>query len=123
MFEIHFINTFEIILNRESFVYRMMESGPCYLKIYGNNTNKMRLDGNSIDLDSTKLSLDRLKSVYQVLRCDFFRSFSFLFAHLTIAFELMFKIGRHQASNCVAIQPKELEYTKCDANPRKSQST
>lgn len=45
----------------------MMESGPCYLKIYGNNTNKMRLDGESIDLNGSKLSLDRLKIVYDVL--------------------------------------------------------
>lgn len=65
--------------NRESFVYRMMESGPCYLKIYGNDTNKMHLDGNSIDLDSTKLSLDRLKNVYQILRWDFFVFFFLLF--------------------------------------------
>lgn len=53
---------------RENFLYRMMESGPCYLKIYGNNTNRMRLDGDSIDLNSSKLPLDRLKSVYDVLR-------------------------------------------------------
>lgn len=53
---------------REHFLYRMMESGPCNLKIYGNNTNKMRLDGDSIDLNSSKLPLDRLKNVYEVLR-------------------------------------------------------
>lgn len=57
-----------MIYFREHFIYRMMESGPCNLKIYGNNTNKMRLDGDSIDLNSSKLPLDRLKNVYEVLR-------------------------------------------------------
>ncbi|XP_031633339.1 uncharacterized protein LOC116347073 [Contarinia nasturtii] len=52
----------------DGFIYRMMESGPCYLKIYGNYTNKMQLAGNFIDLNSSKLSLERLKDVYDILR-------------------------------------------------------
>lgn len=60
--------------SRDGFFYRMMESGPCYLKIYGNNTNEMHLSGESIDLKSSKLPLEQLERVYSVLKLVYFFS-------------------------------------------------
>lgn len=90
----------------------MLESGPCFLKIFGNNTNNMRLDGESIDLNASKLPLERLKTVYDIMRLeDIFFSF-FLNASTVRLFPIrnLFSIiffaeqtGRYSASDCFAI--------------------
>lgn len=114
---------------RENFLYRMLESGPCFLKIFGNNTNNMRLDGESIDLNASKLPLERLKTVYDIMRWEeIFFYFSMEENALTVLclfqfvinFHLYFilseQIGWYSASDCFAIWSSQLEYSKCDAN-------
>lgn len=51
-------------------MYKLFETGPSYLKICGNSTNKMRLVEDSIELGKSKHSLAEWKGLYTALRWE-----------------------------------------------------
>lgn len=49
-----------------------MESGPCYLKIYSNETNQMYLFGDGSDVNSSTVFIERFQEIYSSLRYNYF---------------------------------------------------